>query len=266
MDKTIVVNRHFESYDIYIGRGTKWGNPFKEGKDGTREEVIELYRQYAKNNPNIYNSLNELKGKRLGCSCKPLPCHGDILVEMVNNMKKYNKIVIGLDESYTRTGVGIAADGKLLMVKSTPFKGCKNKSEKRKHLANILNKLLTKASSEANLVIVICERIRTFTKGDKLRPNYLKSTGALIATIVDTAYEHGIEVYSVDTRSWKSKVVGTSKGGKMPTIKYIEKLGFDVSYENKKGELKYDDDAADAGGIALYGFIPEKQQNLKLEE
>jgi len=79
---TKVVNRHFEKYDIYIGRGTKWGNPFMIGKDGTREEVIELYRQYVSNNPELMGDLWELYGRSLGCSCKPAPCHGDVLAEL----------------------------------------------------------------------------------------------------------------------------------------------------------------------------------------
>jgi hypothetical protein len=83
---TRVVNRHSEPYDVYIGRGTRWGNPFIEGFDGTREEIIELYRQYARNNPEITEHLHELVGKRLGCSCKPLLCHGDVLVEMVESL------------------------------------------------------------------------------------------------------------------------------------------------------------------------------------
>lgn len=58
------------------------GNPFEIGKDGDRKEVIEKYRQYILNKPELMNSLHELKGKVLACWCKPLPCHGDILVEL----------------------------------------------------------------------------------------------------------------------------------------------------------------------------------------
>ena len=41
-----VVNKYKEDYDVYIGRGSKWGNPYRIGEDGTREEVIEKYRLY----------------------------------------------------------------------------------------------------------------------------------------------------------------------------------------------------------------------------
>ena len=41
-----VVNKYTEAYDIYIGRGSMWGNPYKLGVHGDRKEVISLYRQY----------------------------------------------------------------------------------------------------------------------------------------------------------------------------------------------------------------------------
>lgn len=80
--RTKVVN-YKEKYDIYIGRPSKWGNPFTIGKDGTREEVIEKYRKYILKNKKLLKSLPELKGKVLGCFCKPRACHGDVLVELL---------------------------------------------------------------------------------------------------------------------------------------------------------------------------------------
>lgn len=79
--KTKVVNiKKQEAYDVYIGRGSKWGNPFA---NGTRIENIKKYREYINNNSDLLNDLNELKDKRLGCFCAPLPCHGDILIELM---------------------------------------------------------------------------------------------------------------------------------------------------------------------------------------
>ena len=80
---TRVVNLNKESYDIYIGRPSKWGNPFQIGTHGTRKEVIEKYRDYILNNKELMDSLHELEGKVLGCYCKPRSCHGDVLVELV---------------------------------------------------------------------------------------------------------------------------------------------------------------------------------------
>lgn len=82
--KTKVVNKKKEVFDVYIGRGSIWGNPFKIGADGTREEVIEKYRQYLIENPELVIHTAQLKGKILGCFCTPLPCHGDILAKIAN--------------------------------------------------------------------------------------------------------------------------------------------------------------------------------------
>lgn len=80
---TTVVNLRRESYDIYIGRGSIYGNPFHIGKDGNRKEVIEKYKEWVLTQPKIIEKLEELRGKRLGCYCKPAACHGDILIELL---------------------------------------------------------------------------------------------------------------------------------------------------------------------------------------
>lgn len=71
-----------ESCDVYIGRPSKWGNPFQIGRDGTREEVIKKYADWFMTT-NLVLDLHELKGGRLGCCCKPLACHGDFLVQLI---------------------------------------------------------------------------------------------------------------------------------------------------------------------------------------
>ena len=71
---------------IYIGRPSKWGNPFQIGKDGTRDEVIAKYKDWLLKNDNLLSDVRkELKGKNLLCFCAPLPCHGDILVKLSNS-------------------------------------------------------------------------------------------------------------------------------------------------------------------------------------
>ena len=86
--KTRVVNLRKEKFDVFIGRGSKWGNPFQIGKDGTREEVIEKYREAIKNNMKLLLCLHkEIKGKVLGCYCKPKACHGDVLAELADNTR-----------------------------------------------------------------------------------------------------------------------------------------------------------------------------------
>ena len=69
---------------VYVGRPSKWGNPFKIDKDGDRENVISLYRQYVIGKMQYDSQFNikELKGKDLVCWCAPLPCHADVLLEL----------------------------------------------------------------------------------------------------------------------------------------------------------------------------------------
>ena len=78
-----VVNEHKDAYDVYIGRGSKWGNPYEIGKDGTRLECIAQYRAYLLTQPSLIDDLPELANKRLGCFCAPAPCHGDVLIAEV---------------------------------------------------------------------------------------------------------------------------------------------------------------------------------------
>ena len=83
--KTRVVNCKKEPYDVYIGRPSKWGNPFKIGRDGSRQEVILKYKDMIIANTELIKQIPlELRGKTLGCWCKPESCHGDVLAEMAD--------------------------------------------------------------------------------------------------------------------------------------------------------------------------------------
>jgi len=81
---TKAVNMKTEAFDVRIDRETKWGNPFVIGTHGDRSEVIEKFREWLPTQDHLKNSLGELRGKRLGCHCKPLACHGDILAELAD--------------------------------------------------------------------------------------------------------------------------------------------------------------------------------------
>lgn len=83
---TRVVNIQKESYDVYIGRPSEWGNPFIIGVNGDRDQVIEMYKEHILNSPELLEKLYTLKGMRLGCWCKPLACHGDVLVALVEDL------------------------------------------------------------------------------------------------------------------------------------------------------------------------------------
>jgi hypothetical protein len=89
---TVVHNLH-EEFDVYIGRevpehgiaASKWGNPFvlEEDTEAERDRVLAIYREWVIAQPELMSSLDELRGKRLGCWCAPKRCHGDVLVELL---------------------------------------------------------------------------------------------------------------------------------------------------------------------------------------
>ena len=92
---TTIVNLHKEVYDVYIGRealgpfkdGT-FGNPIRVSPGTNRDKVLKRYRQYFLRRIYVDHVFRRkvlaLKGKRLGCFCKPKDCHGDIIVEWLN--------------------------------------------------------------------------------------------------------------------------------------------------------------------------------------
>jgi hypothetical protein len=87
---TVVHMRDWERGDpnyVYIGRGGKWGNPFRIGGGTDRARAIELFRNWIVKQPKLMAALPELRGKRLVCYCHPLPCHGDVLAELVDRIE-----------------------------------------------------------------------------------------------------------------------------------------------------------------------------------
>lgn len=91
--RTTVVDITYDICDVYIGRSRisdvgYFGNPFRIGPDGTREEVLSKYLEYfikrVRDDREFYNRITDLKGKRLGCFCKPEACHGDIIARYLD--------------------------------------------------------------------------------------------------------------------------------------------------------------------------------------
>jgi len=108
-DKTYVVHFKTHKYDVYIGRPSKWANPYTH-KDlnktkakyqvPTRGEAIEKYENYL-NQSGLINDIEELRGKVLGCWCcktpsdgseKTLVCHGQVIAKILNTPKQ-NKLI-----------------------------------------------------------------------------------------------------------------------------------------------------------------------------
>ena len=97
MDKTTVVNLNHEPYDVYIGRPGRgkteaegvFGNPYHEQG---REQNLRLFRIYfykrLAEDKGFAKKVEKLRGKKLGCFCKPKDCHGDIIADYVNNQQK----------------------------------------------------------------------------------------------------------------------------------------------------------------------------------
>ena len=105
MCKVVHVNK--ESYDVYIGRPSKWGNPFTHIADketlaafivSSRYEALIKYKEYLLNNEDLMSSIMELDGKILGCWCitdsdnppYPFECHGQIIQSIITNLKLKN--------------------------------------------------------------------------------------------------------------------------------------------------------------------------------
>lgn len=95
MNQTRIVHCKKEPYDVYIGRPSKWGNPFRVGVHGSREEVVEKYRKWVNGEisapdgstpPTVAEMKHALQGKTLGCWCKPKLCHGDVIVDLVEGV------------------------------------------------------------------------------------------------------------------------------------------------------------------------------------
>lgn len=83
-----VVHCKREPYDVYIGRPSKWGNPYKIKDFECRERCIDLYKQWLLTNEKLMSQIGELKGKTLGCWCAPLACHGDVLAKLAEATKR----------------------------------------------------------------------------------------------------------------------------------------------------------------------------------
>lgn len=101
MIKVVNIKNYNGDDYIYVGRPSKWGNPYSS-KDSnlaervtSREEAIKKYKSYILENLNLVDDLiEELNDKsltKIGCWCKPASCHADILAELINE-RKYKSI------------------------------------------------------------------------------------------------------------------------------------------------------------------------------
>ena len=82
MAHPLVVHCKRSPYDLYIGRPSKWGNPFQVGRDGTRAQLIARYERWIATQPELLAALGEREGKTLGCWCAAKPYHGELLARL----------------------------------------------------------------------------------------------------------------------------------------------------------------------------------------
>ncbi len=86
-----VLNKHKAGTPVgavYIGRGSKWGNPFRIGQHGDRAAVIAKHEAWLRDQHELLRSIGELRGKDLVCFCAPAACHGDLLLKLANGSRE----------------------------------------------------------------------------------------------------------------------------------------------------------------------------------
>lgn len=240
----------------------------------------------------FYNSVTETESdgydkRNVSCCCHGShKTHKDVTFKFTDD----SLYVIGVDQSYTRTGITLMCDGVLIDMFSIDFDNCIDNTDKRNMIDKRLTKLIRLYRLDKRHVKCIVEQIRLFSQG-KISQTYLLSTAALVGRIIDTMGLYNIPVYSVSTKSWKSQIVGTSKPldnpyginkEKYPTILYLKSKGLlnrlvepyngkgkkgiiPVKIDGEKVPCKINDDIADSYCICMYGFLPKSKQKLKLE-
>lgn len=201
--------------------------------------------------------------------------------------RQYRSVSIGIDQSYTNTGISVAADGKLLDIKSIRLEKFKLHSARRAALASRLGSLIAAVAPKSENIVCIVERARIHGGNTSfINIDAIITAGVLASVVVDVCDPHDISVYSVDTRAWKSQVVGTSKPQsnkygvppeKWPTVQWVCRQGMEskivlpVSNPKKRNGVfvrngqryQYNHDAADSAGIAMYWFRGDRDK-LKL--
>lgn len=200
-----------------------------------------------------------------------------------------DKVVIGIDESTADTGITIAVNGEVFRVFDVELESLPNHTERRDELRNRLKAIVKELLKYYDPINIICiiERIRLKSQGF-ISMDFIQSVSALNGVIIDVMYHNKINVYSVDTRSWKSAVTGSSTPlkneygidpKKYPTILWCVKHGYKkyivnycVGKKKKKGVIEkngkrytYNDNRADSICIALYGFLPQNKRKLEQE-
>lgn len=218
-------------------------------------------------------------------------------------MEEYN-YVVGIDQSYKNSALTLFYKGQLLTTmeitdlkykpqnyRPTPL----DKLEIRMGIEDAIEEIVDVIDEHRDAYdlyekplskCIIFERVRLIS-GGSINEQYIRDMQMMVAHIIRAAYTFDFDVYSVDTRSWKSKVVGTSKPlennvyvdpKKYPTIKYCIDNGYEDTVKDylpfrtkkkkflvdNKGKFIYNDNIADAICIGLYGFHKDRKLQEEL--
>lgn len=193
--------------------------------------------------------------------------------------------IIGIDQSYTDTGIAIAARSKILTALSLPLERCENDTVKRSSLKARLEIAIELCYQNKHEPIIYIEAVRI--NSGQTTFDYIKRAGAMESVIIDLCFYKGIECRSVASNSWKAKIVGSREKvpnsigippEKYKTYEYTHKLGLDeytlqecskrtrnyVKQLEDGTKLKYNDNTGDSCCIALYGCLPEETQRYNV--
>ena len=161
-----------------------------------------------------------------------------------------NLKILGIDPSYKRTGFAVIENERLLYHNSLDLKAIETKKVKRKIIKEFIKKIEDGYSPNK----IVIERARLFSKGF-ISMKTVIALGSLVSAVVDAT---DLDVYSVDSRSFKSRVIGSAKCSKDDVIRWV----------TFKFEVHVNEDEADAIAIAFYPFVinPLKDSSLLRKE
>lgn len=157
-------------------------------------------------------------------------------------------IVLAFDQSYKNTGISVIRDTTIVSCESLSFKKIKTNHEKRRLLFVAVQQMIDTHMPD----YVAVERVRMFSRGF-VSMKVIIALGNLVAVIVDAAATRKVPVFSVDTRAWKSGVLGNPSATKADAIAFVAAQGF----------LARDDDAADSACIGLYALQTTAKKQLE---
>lgn len=206
--------------------------------------------------------------------------------KVIDGQYQYRALCLGIDQAYGDTGIaiaGITLDKQIdiIATRAVPPVESKSKVEYRAKVNTAIRTMLKNYRALGDEFCAICESVRVYTEGNISIRNHL-NWGALQGSMHDCLYNtFGASLRIVDTRAWKSAVVGTSKPSdsaptgvdpkKWPTIQCMMHE-YDVpkewltkplsprtkkyTWQDEKGNnFTYNSDVADACAIAIYGLI-----------